>query len=77
MPKAKPAVSPRTRLSFFLAPQTFVVASPSPPTSLRRGIGRRRRGQPSNPARVRHQISGVHLRSDGLTLIKPDLIPPI
>jgi hypothetical protein len=50
---------------------------PSPPANFRRGIRRRLRGQPSNPARARHQISGVHLRFDNLALIKPDPIPPI
>jgi hypothetical protein len=50
------------------------VVVPSSPAKLRRGIGRRRRWQPCNPAQARHQISGVYLGSDGLTIIKPDLI---
>jgi hypothetical protein len=40
-------------------------------------MGRLHHWQPRNLARARHQISGVHLRSDGLTLIKPDLILPV
>jgi hypothetical protein len=55
-------------------PTTPGVAAPSPPAKLHRGVGRCRRWQPNNLARACHQISGVHLRFDGPTLNKPDLI---
>jgi hypothetical protein len=74
---AESVVSPRAHLSLFPAPQTLAVAAPSPPANLRRGIGRHRRGQPSNPTRARHQIPDVHPRSNGLTSSKPDLILPV
>jgi hypothetical protein len=41
----------------------------SPPAKPRRGDGRRRREQASHLARARHQISSVHLGSDGLVSI--------
>jgi hypothetical protein len=69
-------VSPRTRLSPFPAPETLVVVVvvPLPHAKLRCGTGRHRCWQPCIPARACHQILGVYLGSDGLTIIKPDLI---
>jgi hypothetical protein len=74
VPMAESAVSPRTRLSSFPAPQTLAVVTPSPLANLCREIGRRRHGQPSNPAQARHQMLGVHLISDDRASIKPDRI---
>jgi hypothetical protein len=71
MPTVQSTVSPRSRLSPFPVPQTLVVVVPSPPAKLRHGVGRRRCEQASNPARARHQISGVHLGSNGLASIEP------
>jgi hypothetical protein len=69
VPTDESVVSPRSRLSPFLVPQTLVVAMRSPPAKLRRGVGRRCHEPVSNPARAHHQISGVHLGSNNLAFI--------
>jgi hypothetical protein len=53
------------------------VLVPSLPAKLRRGVRRRHRWPPKNPARACHWISGVHLRSNGPDLNKLDLISTI
>jgi hypothetical protein len=69
VPMAESVVSPRSRLSPFPVPQTLVMAMRSPPTKLCRRVGRRRHEPVSNPAQALHQISGVHLGSNGLAII--------
>jgi hypothetical protein len=50
------------------------VVVPLPLAKHRRRVGRATAGSSATPAQARHQISGVHLRSDDPTSIKPDLI---
>jgi hypothetical protein len=77
VPMVESAMSPGACLSPSPAPQAPAVVVPSPLAKFRRWVGRRRRKQASNPARARHQISGVHLGSDGLASIKPDSISTV
>jgi hypothetical protein len=77
VPVAKSVVSPQALMRPFPASQDLAVVVPSPPAKLRCRVWQRRREQASNPARARHQISGVHLRSDDLDYIKPNSISTI